>query len=497
MQIDDGKKVVKLNSLGTGRLNYEVARREDGRLYLIYSKGTATNALVGFSFDHGDGVVCPPEEDQFTINTRFASTLKKYDSVSALLQSLEDFVSQCLDLSDSDRFLLACFALRSWVAESLPIAPYLALSGLPQSGKSTALKVLHCICYQALITSDITRNAFYEVYTALKPTILIDEVGGADGTRALFHLLRLGTNRGTVNFRGKAAYSTFGPKAFAWSLIPDDDALASRCVNITMVESPRTDLRRVTDPEIARNADELQCQLLAFRLDHRRKLQLPRLPAADTLCARDRDLYEALALAISADIAACQRLAEYFIKRQENLDRHPLPARETAIIDTLFEQIHTPRNNFYFTIRDLTTEANATLQKSGERLRLSCRAVGAGLTTLGFANRKRTQSGFVVEFDRNNRRRIHELMARYSLDGPAAHLPSGVTVPCEFCEQNNLPETTPVTTVHAKQENDPEPPDPQKAEHNERPELETETGMLGNAKKQRALLDAEPDTISG
>src|ERR1700727_2372517 len=101
MQIDDGKKVVELNSLGTGRLNYEVARREDGRLYLVYCKSTATNALVGFSFDHGDGVVRPPEENQFTINTRFASTLKTYDSVSALLQSLENFVSQCLDLSDS------------------------------------------------------------------------------------------------------------------------------------------------------------------------------------------------------------------------------------------------------------------------------------------------------------------------------------------------------------------------------------------------------------
>jgi hypothetical protein len=457
-RIFENKHVVEVNSLGVDDPLYEIARHKNGFLYLYHYRGSFSRSSMSKSFDYGEKVILPPEENEFTTNTRFASKLEEYESVAGLLRSLEDFVSQCIDVSESDRFLLACFALSTWVADFLPVAPYLALTGLPGSGKSTALSVLHSVCYRGLMTSDINPTAIYQAYACLKPTILIDEPGGGDGTKALLRLLRVGTNRSAVNYRGLGSCSAFGPKAFAWSQIPSDDALASRCINIAMVETSRNDLRRLEYPGVRTIADTLQCQLLLFRLDHGRgrKLVSSQLPIADSLRPRDRDLYEALSLPIRGDAMACERLAAYFIKRQESFDRDPLPVREAAIIETLFEQIHIHDSGHYFAIRELTAAVNSTLLKLGERLHLSHRAAGAGLTTLGFRNHKRTQTGFVIEFDRNNRRRIHELVTRYCLETPSAHLPSGQKTPCEFCEEKQAADTRLPTDNNAEPRAEPE-----------------------------------------
>jgi hypothetical protein len=149
------KQVVEVNSLGVDDPLYEIARHKNGVLYLYHYRGSFSRTSMNLFFDYGEKVILPPEENEFTTNTRFASKLEEYESVAGLLRGLEDFVSLCIDVSESDRFLLACFALSTWVADSLPVAPYLALTGLPGSGKSTALSVLHSVCYRGLMTSDI------------------------------------------------------------------------------------------------------------------------------------------------------------------------------------------------------------------------------------------------------------------------------------------------------------------------------------------------------
>lgn len=80
-------------------------------------------------------------------------------------------------------------------------SPYLALVGLPASGKSTVLKVLRLLCRRSLLTADISSAAFYRVCEPLTPTLLIDEAATAGNSRDLFHLLRTGTSREAVTLR--------------------------------------------------------------------------------------------------------------------------------------------------------------------------------------------------------------------------------------------------------------------------------------------------------
>jgi hypothetical protein len=121
--------------------------------------------------------------------------------------------------------------------------------------------------------------------------------------------------------------------------------------------------------------------------------------------------------------------------KQHDLQRQPLAPNQTAVLETLFEQIHVHPDQGTFAIRDLANAVNLNLKRTGECFRLNPRGVGAVLTTLGFLNRDRTNSGWVVWLDRGARKRIHELISLYGVDGLApvlsAKKPWKV---CDFCK---------------------------------------------------------------
>ena len=118
-----------------------------------------------------------------------------------LLGEIGALILACVDINISDVSLIAAFVMSSWFVESLTVAPYLALVGLPRSGKTTLLQVLNQVCRRPLLTGDITSAAFYDVYEKLSPTLLVDETLTAGNRRELFHLLKTGTTRGSVTLR--------------------------------------------------------------------------------------------------------------------------------------------------------------------------------------------------------------------------------------------------------------------------------------------------------
>lgn len=380
-------------------------------------------------------VLCPPEEDEITRHVRFPRNLGAYGSVENLLQDVDQFLARCLDLDERHRFLLACFVLSTWVVDRLSVAPYIALVGLPRSGKSTALNALYLLCRRGLITSDITSAAFYRACDRLTPTLCIDETATAGQKRTLFHLLRSGTTRAGVAFREGQSYCAYGAKVVAWTDMPDDDALNSRCIIIPMQETSRADLLRTADPEIVAEADKLQGRLLLYRFQKYHTLKLPRIPGDERLRSRDRDLYEALALPISEDPKSCARLLEC-LEHQQDLNREPLPSSQMAVLESLFKQIHVQPDQEAHALRHLKNEINLNLAASRERFRLNEKAVSGVLKTFGFLNRKRTNSGWVVLIDRAARKRAHELLSLYGLDAPSAYLPSQGA--CELCESSQV-----------------------------------------------------------
>lgn len=379
-----------------------------------------------------DKVILPPEEDEFTQHVIWPTHIAKKRAIPRriLLKWIDQFLDVCIDIEERHRFLLACFVLSTWSIDVLRVAPYIALVGLPQSGKSTALKILQLICRRGMITSDISSAAFYRACERLRPTLFIDEAATASQRKALFHLLRSGSTRDSVVFRAGESYRTFGAKVMSFRQLPDDDALNSRCVVIPMRES--SDIRRrPTDKDVLDGAANLRAILLRNRFEY--LSPTCKIRGVQQLRSRSRDLYESLVYSIGDDLELATRLLGYFADAQQS-SREPLLPREMAVVETLFEQIHLHPDQANYPLKQLTQEINLNLSKSGERLRLNPKAVGAILHTLGFRDRNRTAAGFVVWLERRALERIHDLMWTYGLDAPSAHLPEqALSPPCEFC----------------------------------------------------------------
>ena len=205
-----------------------------------------------------DDRICVPVSRTTEIlrHVRFSRGAKPYKSTDHLLGALTAVISHCLDMSDLQRVLLSCFILSTWLLEKLPVAPYVAFVGLPRSGKTTTLRLLDLLCRRSLLTSDITSASFYATCNRVTPTLVIDETATAGDQRALFHLLRVGSTRGSVAIRKNMAFNAYGPKVVCWTELPNDAALNSRCIIIPLQESDRANLLRVTDPKVQALANE-------------------------------------------------------------------------------------------------------------------------------------------------------------------------------------------------------------------------------------------------
>jgi hypothetical protein len=409
-----------------------------GKLGFLMYKGEKTKVEVAKAVSFQGKSLIPPKENEILRHVRFPSSIcEQLLPVHELLQMIESLLERCLDLEEEYRFLLASFVMSTWVIDRLPIAPYVALVGPPGSGKTMALKVLHLLCRRSLLTFDISSAAFYHACDRVSPTLLIDETATAGQGRTLFHLLRSGTTRDVVALRENRSYRSFGAKVVAWPELPTDAALNSRCIIVPMHETLRTDLLRPDRPEMVETARSVAARLLRYRLVKRGTLSLPSISGVDRLRPRVRDLYESLALAMGEDPKACARLIEC-LEHQQDINRDPLPANQSAVIGVLYKQIHVhPEQTGYLNL-DLTKEATLILDKSGERFRLTPRGVGTVLKTFGFY-KKRTNQGWVVPLDRAARKLVHDLMSRYGVDVPASCFPSPeLEKACEFCEAQRL-----------------------------------------------------------
>jgi hypothetical protein len=345
---------------------------------------------------------------------RFSRGAKPYKSTDHLLGALYAAIARCLDMSESQRVLISCFILSTWLFEKLPVAPYLALVGLPRSGKTTALRLLDLLCRRGLLTSDITSASFYATCNLVTPTMIIDETVTAGDRRALFHLLRVGSTKGSVVIRKNKAFNAYCPKVVCWTEFPRDTALNSRCVIIPLQESERANLWRVADPKIQALADDARQMLQQYRLENYNRLSLARVPGAEQLNSRTRDLYEALALPIN-DAKIREFLAMQF-QQQQNFNREPLSPVQAAVLQTLDSYIHAYGTDATCGNSNLTDAVNLRLEYDRERFHASPHEVGHVLTSFGLTERKRTNTGWVLLLSRDTRARIHTLLRRYAVE---------------------------------------------------------------------------------
>jgi hypothetical protein len=364
--------------------------------------------------EDGQALVPLSRNDEVLASLRLPSAVLPYESVQVLLRSLETLISQCAAVDEKHLLVLADFVLSTWFVDRLGVAPYLSVVGLPQSGKTTLLKVLSLVCRRSLLISDITSASFYQACARFTPTVLIDETGSIRSNRTLRHMLRSGTTRDVLTVRKNRALHCYGAKVISWLEPPDDPALNSRCILIPMFESKRAALLRADEPRVQKMAANLQAQLLRFRFESYKRIRPVPVPGDEDLRPRTRDLLRSLTAA-HADVQRSQRLLKFFESGQ-GIQQEPLDPEHNAVLRTLFALVHLREDFNSIWISDLAQQVNIFLELEGEKLRLQPRKVGAVLTSLGFSSRTRTNSGWVLSLIRRDAEKLHQLAASYGVD---------------------------------------------------------------------------------
>ncbi len=363
-----------------------------------------------------DGRVFVPlaRNNELLRHLRLPSAVLPYESALALLRRLETLIAQCVAVDEKYVPVLADFVLSTWLVDRLEVAPYLSVVGLPQSGKTTLLKVLSLVCRRPLLMADVTSASFYHACARFMPTMLIDEAGSIRNSRTLRHMLRSGTTRDVLAVRRNLTFHAFGAKVISSLEPPDDAALNSRCIVIPMSESKSTALVRPDEPAVQQQAADLQAQLLRFRFEKYRRVQPAAVSGDECLRPRTRDLLRALTAA-HGDVPRSQRLLKFFESGQ-GVQREPLDPEHNAVLRALFSMVHLREDFTSVWISDLTEQVNIFLELEGERLRLQPRKVGAVLTSLGFSSHTRTNSGYVISLNRQDAEKLHQLAACYGVD---------------------------------------------------------------------------------
>jgi hypothetical protein len=382
----------------------DLVRGRTGEIgFVVYNNGIPTFRTA---FKDGSVILVPPKLDRSLADAlRLPKALGACETPRALLGEIDDVLCTYLDLSISDRKLVAHFGLYTWLSDLPGAAPYLWIVGPYSCGKSTLLRLLGAICRRSILAGEISPAALHTVSTSLRPTLLLDEfeMGRDARSRGLQRLLRSGSSQGQSVLRCHGAYDLFGPKAIASRQMSGDTALASRALLVTM--RPTTRDLAALDPDVLEEiADRLQPKLLAFRLENYARVKAVVLKSS-RLASRMRDMTRALALPLLGDPDLERELVELVGPHdaQAKVDRHGEP--EWVVMTALFGVIHRATNTL--TVQELTFTVEQVLANGGESYKLAPRKVGDILRSLGFSTQKLGNQGRGLRLSKDLIHSIH------------------------------------------------------------------------------------------
>jgi hypothetical protein len=336
-------------------------------------------------------------------SVRLPFRAQPYSSLPEVMRAIAEVIGRCVSISSDYAALLGHFVIATWFADRLPTAPYLAVVGMPQAGKTRLLRILELLCRRALLVSDISSTGLLYACEQVHPTLLIDEAGSVRNPNELRRLLRIGSTQPGLVLRKDKAWNVFGAKVISWRKLPDDSALTSR--NDSGLMAPE-------HPEIVAAAETLQEKLLYYRLAHFDQISAPESEGMEKLRPGMRDLYTTLAAPCAAYPEVGRVLFEHFVA-ESRITHEPLPPLENAVLAALLSATDEREKPPF--IGDLTKSVNGYLKAAGEKLRVIPRQVGIALTGLGFTNRRRDRNGWSVLLSETDLQRLQEMAERYGV----------------------------------------------------------------------------------
>ena len=105
---------------------------------------------------------------------RFPPPSKPFGSPAKLIASMRDFLFHYTQLTPETAALLVAFALASWFADCIPVAPVLLLLG-PEGEARRVLQLLATLCRRPALLADIDLTAVRSLPEEMNVTLLINQ----------------------------------------------------------------------------------------------------------------------------------------------------------------------------------------------------------------------------------------------------------------------------------------------------------------------------------
>ncbi|MGO8988793.1 MAG: hypothetical protein ACLQGU_08250 [bacterium] len=223
----------------------------------------------------------------------------------ALVSTLNNLFRKFIDFRDPRLYTLSViFAILTYLYDIFDQIPYLQVFGQWGSGKTLFGDILHGVCSNSFISSEISDAALYRVIEIGQKkggiTMIIDEadeVSGSIRRGILLRVLRSGFRKnGNVIRCGPYGtierFSTYSPKIILTETGIEDSALDSRTVPIYMVKS-ESPLKEFRSSEVEKDFKTIREEIRSFCGDYRdlvtdRYLSYERI---DGVSGRDREVW--------------------------------------------------------------------------------------------------------------------------------------------------------------------------------------------------------------
>ncbi len=346
-----------------------------------------------------------------------------YGSARSLLTELSDLFRQYLGLPESDSRLLACFAISTWLADCLPTAPNLIITGPDEKLGIDLLRLLSCVCRHPLMLAELTPGSFRSLPMQLSLTLLLDQQRLRSSVQLL---LRASSYRGMYlpGNRGRVV-DLYGPKAIFCGKDSAADTLSGGMIQISLAPSllQSSALDDKVENEIA---TRFQPRLLMYRLRNSGTAPESRVNVSEFTFVT-RQLAWTLAACFPEDLELADDIVQLLRPQDEEVRGQHSRDVNCAIVETLSGYIHDGKQR-EVRVGELTRKVNALLRFRREILQYSPEEIGWKLRDLNVA--KHTNSaGRQVVLRRETSRIVHRLIQAYGL-------PQRVEAGCPDCNES-------------------------------------------------------------
>jgi hypothetical protein len=369
-----------------------------------------SKATVGPRLERGGCVYEAPDLSPSLYRAmRLPSRSSGYGSARGLFAAIGDLFQHHLDLPERESNLLACFSISTWLADRLPTAPSLALSGPEQELGIDVLRLLSCVCRHPLMLAEVTPSGFRSLPMALGLTLLLNQQDLKPNLQRLFRAsnyrgLLMPGNRGSV-------VDLYGPKAIFCGNDAAVDTLSGGVIRISVTPS-QLQSSALTEQVQNEIADSFQPRLLLYRLKNSGKLHESQADVS-TFTFATRQLARSLAVCFPEDSELARETIHLVQPQDEEVRGQRSRDVNCAIVEILWVTIHA-RKQGEVRVDELAKDVTALLRSRGEPHAYSPEEIGWKLKDLNIP-RHTSRFGRQVLLGRDTSQSVHRLARAYDL----------------------------------------------------------------------------------